>query len=289
MENFFITVLTRSLIHGCFFLIPTAVPFPYPVWSCWILYVPISFVRRRGFQLPARPRPQLARPPSCFLRRGIACSLSSFFAAPELPPGRPSALFLLKLTLGARPWCLRSALRIFLCRAPYALPSGYTARSSFLRTELLFHGARPLLQLVPCSLRLGPKLPSAFAQPSSLAKPRPRYSPRAPSLCSPLRTAFQAPWPVPCSCRGLPARQHLFSSLGSLGLKFQRLALLSWFSNGRREPDRGGVVAWRRRARRDSSLGREAVRAIEFARAQSHRTAKLPCRALWHRLPQIPP
>jgi hypothetical protein len=79
------------------------------------------------------------------------------------------------------------------------------------------------------------------------------------------------------------------SSVRTTSLKFQHLALLSLFSDGRHEPGRGGVVVWRCRARRDSCLDREAVRAIEFARPRSRRTVKLPCRVLWHRLPPIPP
>ncbi|NP_001130259.1 uncharacterized protein LOC100191353 [Zea mays] len=125
-----------------------------------------------------------------------------------------------------------------------------------------------------CRVRPRRELPGVASRPSSLLGVR-------------LLTRALLPWPHAHLsvrlCAQLPKLHGRFparvvvsqlvstcsSRLGSLRLKFQRLALLSWFSDGRREPDRGGVVAWRRRARRDSCLGREVVRAIEFARPRS--------------------
>jgi hypothetical protein len=83
-------------------------------------------------------------------------------------------------------------------------------------------------------------------------------------------------WPVPCSRRDFPARPHLFKS--------SRLFVTH--------------VEYLFCAREDLCLQRRVelprrriacLLSIKFARPRPRQTAKLPRRALWHRLPPIPP
>jgi hypothetical protein len=176
--------VTRSLIQGYFFLIPTA---PYLVWSCWIFYVPIFCVRCRNFLLPARSRPQLASALASLCLRGAS------------PPSPSSDFFL------HRSFLIPTSL--FLRFQPPPIPDisspSHTAWS-FIRWPSLYH--------LPAAVRV--RLGKLLHSSSAAADAGASLLDRVPHGCS-ARACFLCP--SPCARSGsmavgpLPQRQPSLS------------------------------------------------------------------------------